>query len=430
MRLSVVGGGGFRVPLIYRALIADTGEPRVDDVVLYDPDPARCGVIRGVLEQLAAGRPAPTVTVADTLEAALAGSDFVFSAIRVGGPVARVADEGVARSAGVLGQETTGAGGLAYAVRTVPAALRIAERVPDGAFVLNFTNPAGIVTEAMRTVLGDRVVGICDTPVALARRLRDAVGGPDVFADYAGINHLGWVRRLVRDGVDLLPGLLAGDTLAGTEEDAIFGLPWLRALGAVPNEYLYYYYFTREAVRSSTPRGEFLLGQQSEFYRAAAADPARSLPLWEAAVRQRSATYFADARGGEAVAGEGYEGVALAVLAAIARDEPTSLVLNVANRGALPGLPDDMVVEVPCAVDGGGVRPLPVSPLDQAQSGLVQQVRAVERLAARAAVTGSRRLFLAALAQHPLVDSVSVAGGLLAGYLARIPGVAAVLTEP
>jgi 6-phospho-beta-glucosidase len=315
-------------------------------------------------------------------------------------------------------------------VRTIPAALRIAERIPDGAFVLNFTNPAGIVTEVMRTVLGDRVVGICDTPVALARRLTGALGVPDVFADYAGINHLGWVRRLMRAGSDLLPGLLAGEALAGTEEDAIFGLPWLRTLGAVPNEYLYYYYFTREALRSSTPRGEYLLGQQSEFYRAAAADPARSLDLWQAAVRQRSATYFADARGGEAVAGEGYAGVALAVLAAIARNEPTSLVLNVANRGVLPGLPDDMVVEVPCVVDGGGVRPLPVSPLDQAQSGLVQQVRAVERLAARAAVTGSRRLFLAALAQHPLVDSVSVAGELLAGYLARIPGVAAVLTEP
>ncbi|HKN97910.1 MAG TPA: 6-phospho-beta-glucosidase, partial [Pseudonocardiaceae bacterium] len=361
------------------------------------------------------------------------GADFVFSAIRVGGLAARVADERVAREAGVLGQETTGAGGLAYAVRTVPAALRIAERVAataPNAFVINFTNPAGIVTEVMRTVLGDRVVGICDTPVALIRRLTGLLGVP-AFADYAGINHLGWLRRLVHDGVDRLPGLLAGDALAGTEEDAIFGLPWLRTLGVIPNEYLYYYYFTREAVRSGAARGEYLLGQQDDFYRAAAADPARSLDLWTAAVRQRSATYFADARGGAATPeGAGYEGVALAVLAAVARNEPAELVLDVANQGTLPGLPDDMVVEVPCAVDGGGARPLPVSPLAQAQSGLVQQVRAAERLAARAAVTGSRRSLLAALAQHPLVDSVTVAGDLLAGCLARIPEVAAVLTEP
>jgi 6-phospho-beta-glucosidase len=391
-------------------------------------------VILGVLEQLAAGRPdAPKVTVAETLDAALAGADFVFSAIRVGGLAARVADERVARDAGVLGQETTGAGGLAYAVRTVPVALRIAERVaavaPD-AFVINFTNPAGIVTEVMRTVLGDRVVGICDTPVALIRRMTGLLGVP-AFADYAGINHLGWLSRLVRDGVDILPGLLAGDALAGTEEDAIFGLPWLRTLGAIPNEYLYYYYFTREAVRSGATRGEYLLGQQHEFYRAAAADPARSLDLWTATVRQRSATYFADARGAAATPeGGGYEGVALAVLVAVARNEPTELVLDVANQGTLPGLPDDMVVEVPCAVAGGGARPLPVSPLPQERLGLVQQVRAAERLAARAAVTGSRQTFLAALAQHPLVDSVTVAGDLLAGYLARIPEVAAVLTGP
>jgi 6-phospho-beta-glucosidase len=432
--LSVLGGGGFRVPLVYRALLADTGSPRVDDVVLFDPDPARCVVIGAVLERLAAGRPdAPTVTVADTLDSALAGADFVFSAIRVGGLAARAADERVAREAGVVGQETTGAGGLAYAVRTVPAALRIAERVAAGApsaFVINFTNPAGIVTEVLRTVLGDQVVGICDTPVALARRLTGVLGVP-AFADYAGINHLGWLRRLVYNGEDLLPGLLAGDALAGTEEDAIFGLPWLRALGAVPNEYLYYYYFTREALRSGSARAEYLVGQQDDFYRAAATSPARSLELWEAALRRRGATYFADARGGEAAeAGGGYEGVALAVLAAIARDEPAELVLDVANRGTLPGLPADMVVEVPCAVGRGGARPLPVSPLAQAQLGLVAQVRAVERLAARAAITGSRRLFLAALAQHPLVDSVSVATGLLSGYLADIPEVAAVLTEP
>ena len=444
MKLCVLGGGGFRVPLIYRALLRDTGSPRVDHVVLHDPDTGRADTIRAVLAQLADGVPdAPKVEVAADLDTALTGSDFVFSAIRVGGLAGRIADERVALDAGVLGQETTGPGGLAYALRTVPVALRVAERVlarAPTAYVLNFTNPAGIVTEAMRGVLGDRVIGICDTPVGMGRRLATLLGVPPsrVWLDYAGLNHLGWLRRLVHDGVDLLPGLLADDALlARTEEGAIFGVPWLRALRCVPNEYLYYYYFTRDAVRAAgagVTRGEYLRDQQGSFYRAVAADPGHALPLWTRAVAERGATYMADARGArqEEESGDepGYEGVALAVLAAIARDRQTTMILNVANGSTLADLDADAVVEVPCAVDANGAHPLAVTPLDHHQSGLVRQVRTVERLTVQAAVTGSRDTALTALALHPLVDSVTVAGELLTGYLARIPEIAAVLRNP
>jgi 6-phospho-beta-glucosidase len=437
VKLCVPGGGGFRVPLVYRALARDTGEPRVDHVVLYDPDPARVRVIGSVLAQVTGG---PRVEVAGTLDGALAGSDFVFSAIRVGGLAGRIQDERVALAAGVLGQETTGPGGLAYALRTVPVAVHVAERVralAPSAWVVNFTNPAGIVTEAMRAVLGDRVIGICDTPSGMGRRLAAALGVPGerVWLDYAGLNHLGWLRGLVHDGVDLLPGLLADDTLlASTEEGAIFGVPWLRALGCVPNEYLHYYYFTREALRQAADgetRGEYLRGQQTAFYQAAAADPAAAATLWQQAVDERSRTYLADARGGDATpAGEGYEGVALSVMAAIARDERATMILNVANRDTLRCLPADAVVEVPCSVDANGAHPLAVTPLDHHQAGLVQQVKAVERLTVDAATSGSRDTALAAFALHPLVDSVSVAQRLVAGYVERIPEVAAVLTRP
>ncbi len=436
MKLCVLGGGGFRVPQVYRALLRDTGSPRVDHVVLFDPDPARSAVIRGVLDQQAAGVPgAPRVEVAASLDAALTGSDFVFAALRVGGLAGRIEDERVALRAGVIGQETTGPGGLAYALRTVPVLLHVAERVLERApraRVVNFTNPAGIVTEAMRSVLGDRVIGICDTPDGMGRRFAALLGvAPrDVFCDYAGINHLGWLRRIVHDGTDLLPGLLADDALATTEEGAIFGPRWLRALGAVPNEYLYFYYRNREAVRAASTRGEYLQRQQGDFYRAAAADPGHALALWEAAVAERSRTYLADARGAEARPGEGYEGVALAVLGAIARDEPTTMILNVANGTTLPGLDAETVVEVPCTVDGTGAHPLSVSPLAGAELGLVQQVRAAERLTVDAATSGSRETMLTALALHPLVDSVSVADELLTGYVDRIPEVAAVLTRP
>jgi 6-phospho-beta-glucosidase len=447
MKLVIVGGGGFRVPLIHQALLRDTGSPRVDHVVLFDTMPGRAEIMSGVLDQQAAGHgDAPRVEVADSLDAALDGADFVFSAFRVGGLAGRVCDERVALDCGVLGQETTGPGGLAFALRTVPVARDLAERVrarAPRAWVINFTNPAGIITEAMRAVLGPRVIGICDTPIGMGNRLARALGVPParVRFDYVGLNHLGWLRGIVHDGVDLLPDLLADDDLlAATEEGAIFGVPWLRALGSIPNEYLYYYYFNRDAVRSivdsGSTRGEYLMRQHDEFYTEVVSHPPSALALWRRTVAERSRTYMADARGGEAQAstepdgGVGYEGVALAVLGAIARGERTTMVLNVANGTTLACLDADAVVEVPCTVDANGALPLATTAPDNHQMGLLQQVKAVERLTIEAASTGSRTTALTAFALHPLVDSVTVAQNLLDGYLDRSVDIRQVLRKP
>ena len=183
MRLVVLGGGGFRVPLVYGALLDDTSARRVTEVVLHDTDAARLAVVAHVLHAAGSGRAgAPTVTVSTDLDTALAGADVVFSAIRVGGLEGRTVDERLALDLGVLGQETTGAGGVGYALRTVPVALHVARRVralASDAWVINFTNPAGLVTQAMQSVLGDRVIGICDSPLGLARRAAGALGpGP------------------------------------------------------------------------------------------------------------------------------------------------------------------------------------------------------------------------------------------------------------
>jgi len=442
MKLAILGGGGFRVPLVYRALLGDQGTPRVTEVALYDLAPDRLAVVESVLAQQAAGVDgAPRVTPTSDLAAALDGARFVFSAIRVGGLVGRTQDERVALRLGVLGQETTGPGGIAYALRTVPVAMRVAAAVaaccPD-AYVLNFTNPAGLITEAMQRVLGDRVVGICDTPGGLARRIGVALGldPARLQPDYVGLNHLGWLRRVLVDGSDVLAGLLASDSgLAELEEAAIFGVPWLQGLGCIPNEYLYYYYFTRDAIRSivsgGATRGEFLLQQQPSFYRAAAAAPGDALALWQRTVDERSALYMAEAKGGpvdvQQPQTDGYEQVALSVMAAIARDEPAQMILNVRNGSALPGLDADAVVELPATVDRFGVHPLATSTPDLHQLGLMQQVKAVERLTIEAATTGSRDAALKAFALHPLVDSVSVARDLLNGYVDAIPEVAAVL---
>jgi 6-phospho-beta-glucosidase len=476
LRLTVLGGGGFRVPLVYRALCEeDSGGARVDEIVLHDVSTDRLRLMRSVLSHVesdaTAGR-APRVTVTTDLTEAVRGADFVFSAIRVAGLRGRVCDERSAMAAGVLGQETTGAGGVCYGLRTVPEALRVASVIRDvapEAWTINFTNPAGMVTEAMSAVLGDRVVGICDSPVGLIRRVarvlgvdvalaRFGVGDPSatpigvgdpraktsVRFDYAGLNHLGWLNRVLVDGVNVLPKLLADAAqLERIEEGRLFGPDWLRTLGAIPNEYLWYWYFRTDALAAeqsaSETRGEFLLRQQGAFYDAVADadDPATAYGMWDRTRQEREVSYMADSReisgAGERdsddLDGGGYDQVALALLRAIARDEPTELILNVRNRGTLPFLDDDAIVEVPCRVDAGGPVAADVGPLSMHAQGLVTAVKDVEQTTIEAARFGLRDLAVRALALHPLVGSVPVARRILDAELDELPELAAVLNR-
>ncbi|MFD9599642.1 6-phospho-beta-glucosidase [Streptomyces sp. NPDC059970] len=443
MKLTILGGGGFRVPLVYGALLADHAEGRVTAVTLYDTDAGRLTAIARVLGEQAANVPdAPAVTATTELDEALSGADFVFSAVRVGGLEGRATDERVALDQGVLGQETVGAGGIAYGLRTVPVAVDLAQRIArlaPNAWVINFTNPAGLVTEAMSRHLGDRVIGICDSPVGLGRRIARVLGAdPDRSRiDYVGLNHLGWVRALHVDGRDELPRLLADPELLGSfEEGRLFGVDWLQSLGAIPNEYLHYYYFNREAVRAyqdaEQTRGSFLREQQEGFY-ARVKDPAApALPAWDRTRAEREATYMSENREVAGV-GErdesdlesgGYEKVALALMRAVARNERTSLILNVRNRTTLSVFDADAVIEVPCLVDANGARPVAVDPLPYHAVGLVAAVKAVERAVLDAAESGSRATAVKAFALHPLVDSVTVAGRLLDGYTKAHPGLA------
>jgi 6-phospho-beta-glucosidase len=440
MRLAILGGGGFRVPLVYRAVAART-ESGIDRVVLYDTDPARLAVMSAVLQAF----PGPPVSVTTDLDAAVGGVDVVFSAIRVGGAAARAADERRALDLGVLGQETVGAGGLAYGLRTLPVALQVAHRIADlapDAWTINFTNPAGMITEAMRSVLGERVIGICDSPVGLIRRAYRALGlrPAEVRCDYAGINHLGWLRAIRRTdtGQDLLAGLLRDDAaLATIEEGRLFGGDVLRALGAVPNEYLAFVYGHRDLVTTlapSTTRGEQLASEQAAFYAAAAAaDPAAAGMLWDRALRRREESYLAETRESteqrdeQDLSGGGYQEVALDLMAALTGGAPAELIVNVPNAGALAGLPDDLVVELPCAVTTTGARPLPAQPLDLHQTGLVCAVRAAERAVIEAVTQHSREAALRAFLIHPLVGSPQVARRLLDSVLADHPLVAELL---
>lgn len=312
MKLTILGGGGFRVPLVHGAILADGGASSaacregIDEIWLQDADAARLDTMARVLAGQAAGRPgAPALHTTTSMRRGVEGAAFVFSAIRVGGLEGRCSDERVALARGVLGQETTGAGGLIYGLRTLPVAMRIARLVAEAApqaWVINFTNPAGMITEAMQQVLGSRVIGICDSPIGLGRRAARALGLDPrrTRLGYSGLNHLGWLQSLTYQGRDVLPDLLARpDLLAGTEEGRLFGPEWLRTLEAIPNEYLHYYYFSRESVAAiraaGETRGEYLRRTQADFYREAAAadDPYR---VWVEAHHGRDATYMAEAR--------------------------------------------------------------------------------------------------------------------------------------
>jgi len=251
-----------------------------------------------------------------------------------------------------------------------------------------------------------------------------------------------WLRRVLVDGRDVLPRLLADDAaLKGIEEGRLFGPEWLSSLGAVPNEYLWYWYYRADALaaeqRAGHTRGEQLVEQQRGFWSEPEGPEGDALARWERTRAEREATYMADSREStgagerdqEDLEGGGYDRVALQLMRAVARDERTTLVLNVPNRHTLAGLDTDAVVEVPCVVDGNGWRPYAADPLDEHAQGLVTTVKAVERLTIDAALSGSRATAVKALALHPLVGSVTVARGILDRQLATLPSLRAVLTS-
>ncbi len=439
--LTILGGGGFRVPLVHAALLADDEPGRVTELRLFDTDSARLGAVAAVCAEQAASRPGRlSVTTHLDLADAVRGSDFVFSAIRVGGLGARAHDETIPLRHGIIGQETVGAGGIAYALRTIPVVRRMARTIRDvapDAWVINFTNPAGMVTEALRADLGDRVIGICDSPVGLGRRALRAAGveHPErAELDYIGLNHLGWLRALRVDGVDVLPDLLADpERLAGFEEGRLFGAAWLRTLGALPNEYLHPYYFTRETLAADAAaarsRAQVIADQQRDFYGVPEPGAPGALARWDDVRLARERTYMATNREASGsfdrdeadLQGGGYDQVALAIVHAIAHDRPATLILNTANGSRLDELDADAVIEAPCLVDGTGVHPLPADPLPQYAVGLVTEVKSVERMTLAAAESGSRRRAWLAMACHPLVDSVAVARQVLEDLIAAEP---------
>jgi 6-phospho-beta-glucosidase len=442
-------GAGVRAPFVLRGLAAAQDDLGLDEVVLHDSDGERLELMAVLGRHMCDGWGA-RFEVRGELDrgAAIEGAEFVFSAIRPGQEAARAVDEEVPIKHGVLGQETTGPGGFAMALRTIPAMLEYArlieERAPD-ALLVNFTNPVGIVMQALHDHSSVRAVGICDGPVSMQRSVAEFLGHPRerVHADYFGLNHCGWIHRVLVAGRDVLPDVIDRfDELRRADDQwTLFDADLVRRLGMLPMEYLYFYYYREQALAHISGSGGSRARQLQSLndglwprLRACidSGDVPGALAAWERAMAERDATYFARERG-EAVpdemdqvedvfAGEGYEGVATAVMSAAVGRRRTPLILNVPNRGAIGGLRDDDVVEVSCVADEHGAHPIAQGDMPAPAAALISQVKLYERLTVAAAVEGSYDAALAALLTHPLVASYPVARAILDEYIEALDG--------
>jgi 6-phospho-beta-glucosidase len=405
MKVAVIGGGSTYTP----ELVSGLSRLDVSEFVLHDIDPERREVVGGLARRMLDRQGyTGSLDVIDELDRAVEGADFVLIQIRVGGQRARLADETFPLPCGCIGQETTGAGGLAKALRTVPAILEIAERVREtsDAWIVDFTNPVGIVTRALLDH-GHRAIGLCNVAIGFQRRWAAGLGVPPsrIVVDQVGLNHLTWVRRVLFDGRDVLPEILAehGDEIA---RDLELPRRLLDELGVVPSYYLRYFYAHDAVLREQldgVPRAQTVAEIERELlelYR----DP--ELVEKPALLEQRGGAFYSEA--------------ALGLVASLVSNDGAVHEVDVRNNGTLAGLADDDVVEVPARVTSAGAEPLEQPPLSPELLGLTQHVAAYERLALQAALSRDPLDVKKALLTHPLIGQYPVAEQLLESMVAEV----------
>ncbi len=394
MKIAVIGSGSTYTPELVSGLSREREKIDVRELVLHDIDEERREVVGGLAERmLKRQRFEGRLEITDDLDRAVDGADFVLIQIRVGGQQARLSDETVPLLCGCIGQETTGAGGLAKALRTVPVVLGIADRVrersADGAWIVDFTNPVGIVTRSLLDQ-GHRAVGLCNVAIGFQRSFARMLGVEPkrVEVDQVGLNHLSWVRVVRLDGNDVLPELLDahGDEIA---RDLGLARELIDELGVIPSYYLHYFYSHDRVLADQlegVPRATTVAEIERELlqmYR----DP--NLVEKPALLEQRGGAFYSEA--------------AIGLVGSLAADGGDPRVVDVRNNGTIAGLADDDVVEVLSKVGASGATPLPQQPVAPELLGLMQHVAAYERLAAEAAVTGDRAGARKALLTHPLI---------------------------
>lgn len=407
MKVVIFGGGSSYTPELVDGLIRRYEELPVTELCLTDINPERLEVLSGLSRRMLARAGLPVVVTTTTdRRRALEGAAFVNSLIRVGGMEARILDETIPVRHGVVGQETTGPGGMMKALRTIPHMLALAhdmEEICPEAWLINYTNPSGTIAEALGKHGGVRFVGLCSGPEGWIEQILRALGVDPLRAtvDWVGLNHLGFATRVCVEGRDVTE-----QAVEAAAREWNIDAEWMRTLGAIPSSYLRNYYHRGRVVATAQApgyrcRGERVREIEAELLRRYA-DP--GLDGKPELLAQRG--------------GGGYAEVAMASMLAIYHNKGERQIVQALNQGAVDGLPDDAAVEIACLVDGAGVHPIRFGELPLAIRGLIQAVKAYESLTVQSAVEGSRRLAMQALMAHPLVPSWEVAKPLLDELLA------------
>jgi 6-phospho-beta-glucosidase len=418
VKVAVVGAGSTYTPELVEGFATRTDRFPMDALALLDIDPERLGIVGALADRMLrkAGWPGRLTLTGDRAEA-LEGADFVIVQLRVGGQAARLLDETIPLRFGCIGQETTGPGGFAKALRTVPVVLELAEetarRGAPGVWFVDFTNPVGLVTQALLDA-GHRALGLCNVAIGFQREFAKLFGVEpgQVQLDHVGLNHLSWERAVLVDGVDRLPELL--EASEGTAETSPyreyveeFGqempIEVVRLLRAIPSYYLRYYYLTDQVLeeqRRGHIRAKEVMEIEAgllEMYK----DPA--LDVKPKLLEERGGAFYSEA--------------AAQLVASLHAGTGDVQVVDLRNGGGIPNLPADDVVEISARVDRDGVHPLPTAPLPPEMLGLVQEAKAYERLTIEAAKSGDRGVALKALMANPLVRQYPVAVPLLDALL-------------
>jgi len=443
MKIAVIGGAGVRTVIFINGLLDRYRKLNIDEVALFDIDKEKLSVIEKLCKYVVSRKnEALKVYSADTAREAVTDADYIVTTLRVGGDHSRTMDEQIAAKFGVIGQETTGVGGFSMAVRTIPILLdyckMFKEAAPD-AWIFNFTNPSGLVTQALKSEGYDRVIGICDAPSSMKFRMANYLGveEKDLYIELFGLNHLSWVRSVKKYGKEILEDLLNNDAfLKDVQEFKMFDPKLLRYLHMLPNEYLYYYYHREQALdhmlKAPSMRGKTIETVNRDMFAELRnmdidANPGDALQTFLYYMEKREQSYmsvetgaeskFSAERGNlEVPDGMGYAGVMLDCIEGMQSDEPKTLVLSVSNGDCMKCLNPEDVVEVTCEVSKKGIIPVKIGDVPEHTRILIENIKYYEKKTIEAIKSRSLEKAVDALMLHPLINSYSLAEKLVKAY--------------